>query len=272
MKLSTKCRKCSVLTLNYLERNIFAKKKQNKTKWHGVGFFTKTGLLPSELLHQIAFWRCYVTNESVKAFQRVGKKSCIELPPESAQPLMCVCVFDKLLEVSAGLSTAQKQVFCQMEVTGDLISESSDNLTVLIKCRLRQLVNERRVTEGVRRGNAISPKRWRLKSSLGIFDFRAFPLVIVTAQYLLIYLLPYFGFPGGGACRTSRGRFSSVAWGILAGFNLIHCGFWQLREKKRRRKRGGGSQINSVFCWSRCRYLKRFLAIWGHAWKHKLPT
>lgn len=31
VKLSTKCRKCSVLTLNYLEPNIFAKKtKQNK--------------------------------------------------------------------------------------------------------------------------------------------------------------------------------------------------------------------------------------------------
>lgn len=34
----------------------------------------QTGLLPSELLHQIAFWSCYVTNESVKAFQRHGKK------------------------------------------------------------------------------------------------------------------------------------------------------------------------------------------------------
>lgn len=40
----------------------------------------QTGLQPSELLHQIAFWSSYVTNESVKE-----EKSCIELPPESAQ-------------------------------------------------------------------------------------------------------------------------------------------------------------------------------------------
>lgn len=46
-----------------------------KTNLNQVGYFTDTGLLPSELLHQSCFWRCYVTNECVKAFQRLRKKA-----------------------------------------------------------------------------------------------------------------------------------------------------------------------------------------------------